>query len=155
MDGCALGQSTNQEMVMPVFNSDTDFVASLDKAQREYYLGRMAEWQHQLQDALQAMSRSLSVVSTWNSDTLSLLSSFSSKPRRVLIVKGVEYRYSTLPGSGRIKVSFGNGLPIAMWESGVKDPWVLPLGGFGAFQQSGHAQALHRLLLDVDRRRRM
>lgn len=64
VDGCALGQSTFQKRVMIPFNTDVDFVASLDKAQREYYLGRLSELQHQLQDALRNLSRGLSAVST-------------------------------------------------------------------------------------------
>lgn len=138
---------------MTAFDSDTDFVASLGKAQRDYYLGRVAELQHQLQDVFRDLSRGLSAVSALNSDALSLLTSEDEKPRRILVVDGIEYRYSTLPGSSRIKVSSRHGIPIAMWDAGRGNPWVLPLEGFGAFQQSGHARALNRLLTDVDRRR--
>lgn len=137
------------------FNTDAAFVVSLDKAQREYYLGRLAELQHQLQDALRDLSRGLSAVSTMNSEAFSLLSINFSKPLRTLSVDGIEYRFATLPGSGRIKLSCKNGVPIAMWEAGRKDPWVLPLEGFDSFLRTGHANALHQQLLAVDRRRRV
>lgn len=154
MDGCALGQSTNKEMVMTAFNTDADFVASLNHVQREYYLGRQAELQHQLQDTMRDLSRSLGMVGALHSDVLSLLSADSTALRRILTVDGTEYRYATVPGSERIRISFRNGVAIAMWEGRRKNPWVLPLEGYAAFQRTGHAKPLHRQLLDYDRRRR-
>ena len=139
---------------MTTYNSDTDFIGSLNTKQREYYLERIAEQQHQLQDVLHRLSSSLSMVSAWNSDALALLSASSSRPRRVLTVHGIEYRYATVPGSARIRVSFRDGRPIAMWDGSLKDPWALQLEGFDAFQQSGHAETLHRQLLEIDRGRR-
>ena len=139
---------------MTRFQSDTDFAASLDASQRDYFLGRIAEIQHQLQDAYRDLSRGLSAVSALNSDSMTLLSSDDSAGRRILVVGGTEYRFATVPGSGRIKLSSRGGLPIAMWEAGYKNPWVLPFEGFAAFLASGHAKAMHRLLAEADQRRR-
>jgi len=139
---------------MATYNSDTDFVSGLNTEQREYYLNRVAEQQHQLQDVLHGLSRSLSMVSAWNSDALALLSASSSRPRRILTAHGIEYRYATVPGSAKIQVSFRDGRPIAMWDGSQKDPWAFQLEGFDAFKQSGHAETLHRQLLEIDRGRR-
>ena len=139
---------------MATYNSDTDFIGSLNTEQREYYLNRVAEQQHQLQDLLHGLSRSLSMVSAWNSDSLALLSASSSKSRRILTAHGIEYRYATVPGCARIQVSFRDGRPMALWDGSQKDPWTFQLEGFDAFKQSGHAETLHRQLLEIDRGRR-
>lgn len=140
---------------MTTINSvNADFVASLNETQRNYFLGHLTEIQRQLQDARREVSRGLSTINALNQDALAVLALESAQPRRVLVAGNTEYHYATVPGSGRIKVSFHDGVAISMWESGHKDPWILPLDGFRSFLESGHAQELHRQLLGVDRRRR-
>lgn len=139
---------------MTTINTNAEFVASLNEAQRDYFLGRLAEIQHQLQETMRQVSRGLSAISAFNQDALTVLALDTAPPRRVLFAGNTEYHYLTVPGSGRIKVSFRDGIAISMWESGRKDPWIQPLEGFKSFLKTGHAKELHCKLLEVDRRRR-
>lgn len=139
---------------MAMINTRAEFVASLDDSQRRYFLTHVAKPHHQLQDKLRQMLRELGKVTALNQDALTVLALDRPPRRRVLVVGSTQYRYTTVPGSGRIKVSFRDGPEIAMWEAGRDDPWVLPLHGFKWFLASGQAEELHRQLLMVDRRRR-
>lgn len=139
---------------MTMINTHVDFVASLTEAQRSYFLRHLAEVQRQLQDTVREISRGLSAVNAFNQSAIAVLAIDPSQRRKVLVAGNTEYRYSTVPGSGRIKVSFQDGREISMWEAGRKNPWVLPLEGFKSFMESGHAEELHRQLLIVDLRRR-
>lgn len=54
------------------FKSDSDFVASLDKAQRDYYVSRLAGMQERLQEALRDLSRGLGTVGALNAEAMSV-----------------------------------------------------------------------------------
>jgi hypothetical protein len=142
------------EMSMKHFTNDSDFVASLDPSQGEYFLNRLAETQHQVQDIFRDLSRGIGAVAGLNSDLLSLLSEQPGGSRRVLTVKGTEYRYATVPGSARIKLIRPDGTAIAMWDGSTDDPWVLRLAGFEAFQLTGHADAVSADLGRIDNLRK-
>lgn len=139
---------------MKHFTNDSDFVASLDPGQGEYFLNRLAETQHQLQDLFRDLSRGIGAVASLSSDVLSLLSQQAGGARRVLTVQGTEYRYATVPGSARIKLSRPDGTAIAMWDASAEDPWVLRLEGFEAFERSGHGDAVDGGLRRIDGRRK-
>ena len=57
---------------MAGFQSDSEFIASLDKAQRDYFFDRFAGLQEQLQQSLRDLSRGLSTVAALNSDAMSV-----------------------------------------------------------------------------------
>ncbi|KFN49787.1 hypothetical protein [Arenimonas composti] len=139
---------------MTLFHSDAEFVASLKPAQRDYYLGRAAEIQQQLQDALREISRGLSAVSLLTQDFLALQSQDPEAPRRVLRAGDKEYRYATVPGSGRIRLLTGQGTEIGMWDPDRTDPWAIRYPAFTSFANSGNAAAIESQLRAVDRRRR-
>lgn len=139
---------------MSAFLNDNEFAASLAPAQRDYFFGRLAEWQHQFQDSLRDLARGLSAISALNAESLTLLSADDSAPRRSLVVAGIEFRYATMPGIGRLKLSTAGGVPIAIWDGELRNPWFVPLEGYAAFLASGHAKAVHRLLYAVAARRR-
>jgi hypothetical protein len=142
------------EMSMKHFTNDSDFVASLDPRQGEYFLNRLAETQHQLQDLFRDLSRGIGAVASLSSDVLSLLSQQAGGSRRVLTVPGMEYRYATVPGSARIKLSRPDGTAIAMWDASAEDPWVLRLEGFEGFHRSGHAGPIDGEFRRIDKRRK-
>lgn len=54
------------------FQSDSDFIASLDKAQRDYFFSRFSGLQDGLQEALRDLSRGLGAVGALNSDAMSV-----------------------------------------------------------------------------------
>ncbi len=139
---------------MKRFTNDSDFVASLDPGQGEYFLIRLAEAQHQVQDMFRDLSRGIGAVAGLNSDLLSLLSQQGGGARRVLTVQGTEYRHATVPGSARIRLSRLDGTAIAMWDASADDPWVLRLEGFEAFNRSGHASPIGGELRRIDKRRK-
>ncbi|MEN1941163.1 hypothetical protein WCE39_08720 [Luteimonas sp. MJ174] len=65
------------------FKSDSDFVASLDKAQRDYYVSRLAGLQERLQEALRDLSRGLGTVGALNADAMSVRLAASDAATRV------------------------------------------------------------------------
>lgn len=140
---------------MTTFHDDTHFLASLDPAQRDFIRRRLQP----LIDRLQALVGGYPPLSAADPAAV------PAAPRRAarahpprLAVDGVTYHGQTLPGSGRIRLVRDDGTAVAMWsasEPGAPGaPWVYPLEGFAAFMRSGHADAVHGYLLDIDRKRR-
>lgn len=54
------------------FQSDSDFIASLDKAQSDYFFSRFSGLQDGLQQALRHISCGLGAVGALNSDAMSV-----------------------------------------------------------------------------------
>lgn len=138
---------------MKPFTSDTQFVDSLDAAQRDYFLGRMAGIQQTLQDMLRHLSRGIGLLAGLNGDLLALLPSEALAAQGMISVSGTVYRVASIPGSGRLKLSTFHGEPISMWDGSSPQPWVHPFDGFAAFQRAGHASAAHEAMLGIDKRR--
>lgn len=139
---------------MKPFTSDTQFVESLDATQRDYFLGRLAGVQQSLQDMLRHLSRGMGPLASLNGEFLALLPSDALAAQGLISVSGTPYRVTSLPGSGRMKLSTAEGVPVSMWDGASSPPWVHPLEGFVAFKQSGHAEAAHQALLQMAKRRR-
>ena len=85
---------------------------------------------------------------------LALLASEALAAQRLISVSDTAYRVASLPGSGRLKLSTTDGVPISMWDGSSPQPWVRPFEGFAAFQRAGHADAAHEAMLRIDKRRR-
>jgi len=139
---------------MKPFISDTQFVESLDAAQRDYFLGRLAGIQQSLQDMLRHLSRGLGPLASLNGGFLALLPSDALAAQRLISVSGTVYRVESIPGSGRLKLSTFDGIPISMWDGAQSQPWVHPFEMFAAFKRAGHASAAHKALVTWDKRRR-
>ena len=139
---------------MKPFTSDTQFVESLDAAQRDYFLGRLAGIQQSLQDMLRHLARGTGPLASLNGDLLALLPSEALAAHRLINVSGTVYQVSSVPGSGRLKLSTVQGEPVSMWDGSSPQPWVHPFEGFAAFQRAGHANAAHEAMLGIDKRRR-
>jgi hypothetical protein len=140
-------------MAMKPFTSDTQFVESLDATQRDYFLGRMAGVQQSLQDMLRHLSRGMGPLASLNGEFLALLPSDALAAQGLINVSGTPYRVTTLPGSARLKLSTAEGVPVSMWDGASLPPWVHPFEAFAAFMQSGHAEAAHKALLQMAKRR--
>ena len=139
---------------MKPFTSDTQFVDSLDAAQRDYFLGRMAGIQQSLQDMLRHLGRGIGPLAALNGDLLALLPSEALAAQGLISVSSTVYRVASVPGSGRLKLSTFHGEPISMWDGSSPQPWVHPFDGFAAFQRVGHADGAHKVLLRIDNQRR-
>ena len=139
---------------MKTFTSDTQFVDSLDAAQRDYFLGRMAGIQQSLQGMLRHVGGGMGPLASLNGDLLALLPSEALGAHRLINVSGTTYQVSSVPGSGRLKLSTVHGEPVSMWDGKSPQPWVHPFEGFAAFQRAGHANGAHEALRGLDKRRR-
>lgn len=139
---------------MKPFTSDTQFVESLDATQRDYFFGRLAGIQQSLQDMLRHLSRGMGPLASLNGEFLALLPSDALAAHGLISVSGTAYRVGSLPGSGRLKLSTADGVPISMWDGASSPPWVHPFEGFSAFKQTGHDDAAHKALMLWDKRRR-
>ena len=140
---------------MKPFTSDTQFVESLDATQRDYFLGRLAGIQQSLQDMLRHLSRGMGPLASLNGEFLALLPSDALAAHGLIAVSGTPYRVASLPGSGRLKLSTADGVPISMWDGQSPQPWVHPFEGFAAFKQLGHLDSAHNALLRFAARRRV
>ncbi|PRH81309.1 hypothetical protein C6N40_13300 [Arenimonas caeni] len=149
-----LAAITQKEMAMKPFTSDTQFVESLDAAQREYFLGRLAGIQQSLQDMLRHLARGMGPLASLNGDFLALLPSDALAAQGLISVSATVYRVQSIPGSGRLKLSTFDDTPISMWDGTSSLPWVHPFEGFAAFKRARHADGAHKALIQWDKRRR-